>query len=262
MIFHKLLPLFFLPLGWVLGLGLVAIFLRRKTPAVAGWILLVVASLPASGKFLLGTLELRHPRLVATDCPATSAVVVLSGSMKLDFDPDGQPRPFFSDGSERFFRGLELYEAKKASRLILTGGVLPWEKEGPTEGDFLRKEAEQRGVPADHVLVTAAARNTREEAREVKRLLRQASLADPILLVTSAFHMPRAMELFEREGVRVVPFPCDYKAARTPSGLRPPGILAWVPSAEGLLQSSLALREIYGIIFYRFAGLFSLPSSP
>jgi len=236
--------------------------LRRKTPALAGWILLMVTSLPATGKFLLGSLELRHPRLASADCPAAGAVVVLSGSMKLDFDPDGRPRPFFTEGSERFFRGIELYEAKKASRLILTGGELPWEEPGPTEGDFLRKEAEQRGVPAEHILVTEPCRNTREEAREVQRLMRQASLTEPILLVTSAFQMSRAVELFEREGVRVVPFPCDYKAARTPNGLRPPGIVAWVPSAEGLLQSSMALREIYGIIFYRFTGLFSVSCPP
>jgi len=257
-IFHKLLPLFLLPLGLALVLGLAGYFFRRKALAISGWMVLALASLPATGKFFLGILENRHPRLAPADCPATSAVVVLSGSMKLDFPAGERPRPFFSDGSERFFRGVELYRLGKGSRLILTGGALPWGEPGPTEGELLRGEAEERGVTASHILVTPPVRNTREEAREVKRLLAQTNLTEPVLLVTSAFHLPRAVQLFRREGVQVIPFPCDYKAAALPPGFRFPLPLAWVPSAEGLLQTSLAWREFYGIIFYRFIHLFSL----
>lgn len=178
--------------------------------------------------------------------------------MKPDFPPGEKPRLFFFAGSERFFRGIELQQMAKAGHLILTGGALSWGASGPTEGELLRPEAEQRGVPANRTLVTPPVRNTWEEAREMKRLLAQAGLTDPILLVTSAFHMPRAVELFTREGLRVIPFPCDYQAADFPPGLQPPRLLAWIPSAEGLRQSSMALCEFYGIIFYRITELVSL----
>ena len=73
-----------------------------------------------------------------------------------------------------------------------------------------------------------------------------------IILVTSAFHMPRSVEHFEREGVEVIPFPCDWRADRE----RPRTFLDWLPSAEALRDTELALREHYGRWFYALRGLF------
>ena len=67
-----------------------------------------------------------------------------------------------------------------------------------------------------------------------------------MLLVTSAFHMPRAQVLFERAGLTVVPFPVDFKvsAGGTVS------VLDFLPSGGALAQTEMAMREGYGQLFY------------
>ena len=63
-----------------------------------------------------------------------------------------------------------------------------------------------------------------------------------VLLVTSAFHMPRAQAQFARAGFEVMPYPVDF---RTEAGRRP-SLLDWLPQASALEDSSLALREWIG----------------
>ena len=67
-----------------------------------------------------------------------------------------------------------------------------------------------------------------------------------IILVTSAFHMPRAKMLFERQGFAVEPFPVDFQNSDRPSTT----ILSFVPSAQALAKSETAMREGMGILYY------------
>ena len=68
-----------------------------------------------------------------------------------------------------------------------------------------------------------------------------------ILLVTSAFHMPRAARLFESAGLDVSAFPVDFVG----TGGGTPGMLGFLPTAGALAQSQVALREFYGRLYYR-----------
>ena len=104
------------------------------------------------------------------------------------------------------------------------------------------------GVPADAVVSTAKVRNTADEAREVAGMLPAGST---VMLVTSAYHMPRARRLFERQGLTVLPFAVDFQASGAWAGhpLRDP--LNCLPTAEGLGSSSRALREAIGRTIYR-----------
>ncbi len=67
-----------------------------------------------------------------------------------------------------------------------------------------------------------------------------------IILVTSAWHMPRAARLFRKAGVDFVPFPVDFQVDSKGS----PGLLDLLPRAGGLQMTESALREWYGILFY------------
>jgi uncharacterized SAM-binding protein YcdF (DUF218 family) len=109
-------------------------------------------------------------------------------------------------------------------------------------------------VPAEAVMTTRRVYNTAEEAEAVARLLADRSHVRPeareklqsILLVTSAFHMLRAKAQFESNGFRVVAYPVDFLV----SSERQITILDFLPSANALNQTELALREFYGRIFY------------
>ena len=89
--------------------------------------------------------------------------------------------------------------------------------------------------------MTERVTNTAKEAAAVAALLRPMG-ADRVLLVTSAYHMPRARVLFERAGLRVHPFPVDFQV----SAGRRPSMADLLPSASSLRLSEQSLREILG----------------
>ena len=91
--------------------------------------------------------------------------------------------------------------------MLLTGGKLPWSV-GKPEGEHLRDIAEKLGVPSDVILLTENVQNTDQEAKAVAKLLNKE--VPNIILVTSAFHMPRAQKVFEAAGIVVSPFPVDF----------------------------------------------------
>ncbi len=109
------------------------------------------------------------------------------------------------------------------------------------------------GVRRERILTTGPVRTTAEEAVAVATLLRETlelgGEAPHVLLVTSAFHQPRAVALFERQGLRVTPYPVDLRvdAARIAT------LRDLLPSARALLDAETALREWLGQAVYRVA---------
>ena len=107
------------------------------------------------------------------------------------------------------------------------------------------------GIPKKDLLTTYPVFNTLGEAKAIKNLLgRKTSNKQKIILVTSAFHMKRAMKVFEREGINVLPYPVDFRTSKNLiSKLRNP--LVWIPSSYYFNRSSEAIRELIGRIVYR-----------
>ena len=144
--------------------------------------------------------------------------------------------------ANRFFGGVELYQAGKAPLLVFTGASPVLSAPDAPEGEILRRHALAYGVPADRIAVSGAVLNTADEAREVSALLKARGLEQAkVLLVTSAFHMRRARALFEAAGLQVAPFPVHFSGED-----RPFSVLDLLPSAGALMQSQTAIREFYG----------------
>ena len=174
---------------------------------------------------------------------------MLSSGRKM---PLGNTNVIEWEDPDRFIAGIELYKSGKAEKLIFTGGLNPFSKDLPPEGDIYVKEAISIGIPYKDLLTTYPVFNTSQEAKAIKKLLNQEIPLKPkrIILVTSAFHMKRAKKLFEREGLFVQPYPVDFKISKSffKSLYNP---TAWIPSASNLNESSKAIREIIGRIIYR-----------
>ena len=98
-------------------------------------------------------------------------------------------------------------------------------------------------------MVETGSQNTRENAEFSKSLL-AAKGAKRLLLVTSAFHMPRAVPCFRKLGMQVTPVPTDYQSGWE----HPEPPLGWLPDAEHLFRSKFALKEWLGLIVYRLRG--------
>ena len=71
------------------------------------------------------------------------------------------------------------------------------------------------------------------------------------LLITSAFHMKRAILIFEKKGIVVYPFPVDFKTDNVSLRRKITNPLNWIPNSDSLNKTSVALKEIYGILIYK-----------
>lgn len=239
---RRVLPLFVLPTGVILGLIAVGTIRRRRGPLVAAFLLFFVCSLPVVGTSLVRLIEGGAERRVITDVGPADAVVVLSAGRTL---APGPGRVSEWGEANRYHAGLELFQAGKAPRLVFTGG--PVGPEGvPTEGETLAEYARRAGVPTAAIVITDRVGTTEDEARETARVLApHGGGSVRILLVTSAFHMERAVMLFERAGFEVDPFPVDF-AGRS-SGFH---LQSWLPQSAGFARTELALRELIGRGYY------------
>ena len=242
---HKLLPIIALPLGFCITLILFALLFKKRWLAFVAVLILLVSSLPIVGDSMLKSLEDRFPKLEVEDCPSADAIVVLSGILHKSRSRSGVLE--WAEGVDRFEQGLLLLKSGKGPLLIFTGGRLPWGNQQLTEGQELQREAVMRGIPASSILVTEEVGNTADEAKAVHKIAEERKL-HRIILVTTAYHMPRAEYLFRTRGVPVIPFPADYYTRYN----EPITLLDFLPQAGALGNTEVTLRESYGRLYYHF----------
>ena len=165
------------------------------------------------------------------------AIVVLGGGL-LPIAPEyGQPQPSFHTAS-RLRYGIFL-SRQSGLPLAFTGGI-GWgggsgTASGTSEASVVAQVARtEYGV--DLRWREDQSRDTSENALYMSRLLRQDTV-QRIALVTDATHMPRALEAFKLAGLDVTAAPTGYVLAEQSN------FLEWLPSANGLMESQLVLRE-------------------
>jgi uncharacterized SAM-binding protein YcdF (DUF218 family) len=238
---HKILPLLLLPTGLILGLMILGLVSRRRSPIWAALMLFWLCSTPVLSDRLMAAVEGHGQRLDPNTMPKVEAIVVLSGMITMA--PGSAAIPEWGEASDRVWGGLDLYQADKAPRLIFTGGWVPWRPDQQPEGKYLQEIALAQGISPTAMTVTEPVANTAAEAEAVRALLGD---QPTILLVTSAFHMPRAQGLFERLGCTVIPYPVDFYANLS----RPWSVLDLLPQANAFDQTELAWRELMGRAYY------------
>ena len=251
-LFSKLLPLLLLPLGITLLLLIWGAFRGCRWPVVSALSALWIFATPLTGEVLWRGLEWPYQRRTAVMVlqQARPVAVVVLGTGR--HPAPGPARASEWLDADRFFAGLEAFaylsRQGESARLIFTGGWWPTMPAMLPEGEVLRQRALALGLPADALFSTGKVRNTADEAQAVAAMLPAGST---VLLVTSAFHMPRAQRLFQRQGLSVLPFPVDFQASGAWAGNPWRNPLHLVPTAEGLQSSSRAIREAIGRTLYR-----------
>mgnify|MGYP006270908179 CR=1 FL=1 len=241
--FDKLVIALVAPLGTALSLGALALLLalarRPRGAGLAGAVALswlLAWSLPPVSEALRGSLEDDYPYRPAATLPMAPVAVVLGGGV----DPPATSRvPMnLQAGADRVVHAARLWHAGRVPLLLLSGGADPalsLRSEAAVMAGLLR----ELGVPGDALLLETASRNTRQNAAYSAALLARRGV-DRVLLVTSALHMARAVALFERAGLTVIPAATDHEA-----GERFPAT-GWLPDAAALEGSGRAFKEIVG----------------
>lgn len=241
----KILPALLLPVGVVIILLAAGLIFRRRGLLLSGLVVLWSASTPLVGDLTMRAAEGWQVPVDVASVPAADAIVVLTGMLQRA--PGPREVYEWGGGVDRFEAGMALHRAGKAQTVIIPGGWVPWRPDSRPEGEVLAEKAVALGVPQDHIVVTERVSNTAGEAAAVAGwLARGGATRHTIILVTSAFHMRRARLIFEHAGLTVVPYPVDFHASDSPVG-----VLDALPTAEALLDTQTALRELYGYWYYR-----------
>lgn len=189
---------------------------------------------------LLG-LPLERPYVAsqnADEMPQADAIVILGGGMSAC---DEMLYPDMSDGADRVWHGARLFNAGKAP-LVVVSGTNDLASTVSLLVDF--------GVPREAIAVDDESRNTYENSRFTERLLGEASVGKRILLVTSAWHMTRALGNFSQTSLEIVPAAADFKAHNLLYGRQ--HWWTWVaPTADNFAQVCAYAKEWLGRIAKR-----------
>jgi uncharacterized SAM-binding protein YcdF (DUF218 family) len=242
----KCLPILLMPLGASVILLLLGLRWRRRLLTVLSLLILYVFGAPVTADFVMRSLEDRYPHRSPTQCPQADGIFVFGGMLSLrGYATAG---PDWNEAEDRFDKALSLYVGGKAPLIVFSGGAERFEG-GPDEGDILRNEALRRGIPDEAILVTPRTWNTESEARILCSLATERKWKR-VLVVTSAYHMPRAMLLSARCRAERMPVPVAYQtpAPNTSWAFRRPEY--YFPQGRALAISETALHEYWGMLFY------------
>ena len=231
------------PLAAALLIVVAAVIFRAyKRRKLAHWLFVCAAlvsyfgSIALVGAALLGPLETAYSPLDLKQLsPALSYIVVL-GSGYAPYDQIPITAALDGQGLARIVEGVRLARLLGGARLIVSGGA-PAGQAPPARG--YAELARALGVPDAELIVSDRSLDTSAEAAAVARLLGAA----PFLLVTSAYHMPRAMRLMRRAGANPIPAPTGQRVAAAQHAL----LRDLIPSSGGLQSTELALHEYFGL---------------
>lgn len=237
---HKILPLIFSPLILVIGLIILGIIFNLRKFSLIGVIVLILSSLPIISNKFIAYLEKDYQPIEIAEIENVDAIVVLSGMIRVIGDEENLKYEF-NDSVDRFFAGLDLFNNNKSPILILTRGKMPWSI-GIAEGEYLKELAIKYGVSEENIILTDEVQNTDQEAKAIKEILTEDA---KIILVTSAFHMPRAEKVFKAANINLIPYPVDFQNSKSKTTM-----MDFIPSAGSLFDTSHFVREMIGRLYY------------
>lgn len=250
-IFKKIAGLFLSPLTICITLLVSGVFLllftRRqkagKLIVASGVVFLVFMSYGVMSDRILGNLEHRYPPL--PDVGQMSDVrwiVVLGGGHITDSGLPVASR-LSRESLTRLVEGVVIHRSLPHSRLLFSGGkAFDPESESKTMADL----AIELGLDKNNYIEESAGMDTEDQAILIKRIVGN----DKFILVTSAFHMPRSMALFQKQGMYPIPAPTGHRVKNTDT-INP---FMFFPDSGGIEKMEFAVHEYLGLLWAKITG--------
>jgi uncharacterized SAM-binding protein YcdF (DUF218 family) len=252
-ILSKTLGFFAIPSNVAIIVGLIGAGLLATRYARAGKMLafvslatLAVMGLSPLGNVLIVPLEQRFPPWDASR-GAPDGIIVLGGAVSPGISA-ARGQPALNEAAERITAVAELARLYPEARIVFTGGNSSLIPGGLAEADFVLPLFESFGIPRERIILERRSRNTTENARLSKELARPKP-GERWLLVTSAFHMPRAIGVFRQEDFATEAYPVDWRTRGFRDVPRPFATLS-----SGLVRTDVAIHEWAGLLAYWLAG--------
>ncbi len=175
--------------------------------------------------------------------------VVLTGGMSKAYDPATQ-HVWVGRAFDRTAQAFQLYKSGKIKKILISGG------QGSFRGNITSREGQEMavfltnaGVRAEDIILEGKSLNTRENAKFSAQILQNQFHTKDCILITSAFHLPRAMGCFKKVGINALPFPAHFMQEKT---------VFWfdqlLPNEEALFYFYVVFHEMLGVVVYKVAG--------
>ncbi|MER9585054.1 YdcF family protein [Mesorhizobium sp. M0276] len=255
--FSKIFWFFIQPLNLAIFLllaGLLAAMIGRRRLAVTGCVLafliLALSAWTSLGAMMLNPLEERFARPKLPE--KVDGIVVLGGGFEGSINLVRGGYELNSSG-DRMVEAAILAQRFPTAKVIVSGGTGELFPDGEGDAATAPRLLTALGVTANRLILENKSRNTYENAVFSKELVTPKP-GETWLLVTSAFHMPRAKALFDKAGFATVPWPVDYRT----SGREGIGLFRDNP-ADSLQATTVAIREWIGLIAYWLSGRIDQP---
>ena len=259
--FSKTITYLLTPAGWLVTILLAAFFVKKpalRRRLIGG----ALAIFWLFGNPFL-TNELARwwewaPAPVPTDSTLRVAVLLTGGMMnvmkQLPHPPGAPADRFLLDRhADRAGQALYLYKVGAVRHILISGGVgtLPFQPRPVSdEGQMTARFLRLAGVPADAITLEDKSLNTHENAIFSAKMLRRRFGTNRCVLITSAWHMRRAVACFQQVSVVVTPFPANFLSGRRSFA---PG--EWLlPHEQAFTDSYYLTKELVGYLTYKVVG--------
>jgi uncharacterized SAM-binding protein YcdF (DUF218 family) len=249
----KLLGFFALPSNTLISIGLIGLLLLcTRYMRLASWlivtslVLIAIAGLSPLGNALILPLEQRFPPWDASH-GAPDGIVLLGGMITPDVS-SARGTVALNEAAERITATAELARRYPDARIVMTGGSGALIFDEGVEAIFAVRQLEALGVAHERITAEEQSRNTIENA-VFSRLVANPKPGERWLLVTSAYHMPRAMGVFRAAGFPVEAYPVDWRT-RGPTDL----VRLFSSLSDGLQRTDTAAHEWVGLFAYWITG--------
>ncbi len=216
-----------------------------------GAVLLLVAGLSPLGNALILPLEDRFPRADLDVPPLTTGFIILGG-VEDRLVGEARRAPALNEASERMVEAVMLARRFPEAKIAFSGGDAGILYQSGSEAEGAQTLLTALGVPQDRLILETKSRDTYENAVYLKESFTRSGEVGPgkrWVLITSAFHMPRAIGAFRQAGFDVEPWPVDYRTRGRADLTRP-----FDKVSEGLRRVDAATREWAGLLAYWLRG--------
>jgi len=252
-VLSKVLGFFALPSNFVISVALLgALLLATRFRRLGWWLvigglaMLTVIGLSPLGNALILPLEQRFPQWDHAR-GAPDGIVVLGGAISPDVSA-GRGVATLNEAAERMTVAVELARRYPNMKIAFTGGTGALLFREGNEAEIALSLFESLGVARNRVILESKSRNTVENAVFTRDLV-QPKPTERWLLVTSAYHMPRAIGIFRHANFPVEAYPVDFRTRGADDYARP-----FFSVGDGMRRTDTATREWVGLVVYWLTG--------
>lgn len=214
---------------------------RVSFPVLAIFLFYWTTGCSYTGVKMVSSLEQRFDRIDLESVEPFDLLVVLGGGTRSN--TDGQV--WLGSSGDRVILAARFFHRGKADRLASTGRAYEWDAEQSISlAGSASRIWQDLGIPNESILHVDG-RNTYEEMKNLRELLAEQSI-DRVGLLTSAYHLPRAMRLARANGLDLIPVPADQQAHSIE-----PMPLCLIPSRRGFRLTELVTKEYLAALVRR-----------